>query len=139
MAALAAGRAWCGSLTAYRGSLDLMADGSCPMGSVSVSAATSRKLIATATEIPSGGTLQILRGTVDCAGTASLRANTQVVATYTAAQLASGSVTTTIDTSKSRFVRTMVRGAAGTAIGASNPVWLLRTAPPGGIPNHRAC
>lgn len=139
LAALAAGRAWCGSLTGYRGSLDLMVDGSCPMGSVSVSTASSRKLVASATKVPTGGSLQILRGTVDYAGTAALKANTQVVATYTAAQLASGSVTTTIDTSKSRFVRTLVRDSAGTAIGASNPVWLLRSAPPGGIPRRRAC
>jgi hypothetical protein len=139
LAALAAGRAWCGSLASYRGSLDLMVDGSCPMGSVSVSSATSRKLVARATKIPSGGSLQILRGIADYAGTASLVPNTQVIANYTAEQLSSGSVTASIDTSKSRFVRTQVRDASGTVIGASNPVWLLRTAPPGGIPQRRSC
>src|SRR5215472_6073994 len=45
LAALAAGRAWCASLSRYRGSMDLLVDGSVPMGSVSVSAVTSRKLV----------------------------------------------------------------------------------------------
>jgi hypothetical protein len=136
--ALAAGRAWCAPLSSYRGSLDLLVDGSVPMGSVSVSTATSRKLVATATGIPSGGSLQILLGTVDYAGIAALKSNAQVVATYSASQLAGGSVTRWIDTSKSRFVRTRVLSVSGAVIALSNPVWLLRSAPPGGIPPLRA-
>jgi hypothetical protein len=136
--ALGAGRAWCASLSAYRGSLDLLVDGSCPMGSVSVSKAKSRKLAATATGIPAGGSLQVLQGTVDYAGNAALAANTHVVATYSARQLAGGSVTLGIDTSNSRFVRTQVRSSSGAVIALSNPVWLLRSAPPGGIPPLRA-
>ncbi len=46
LAALAAGRAWCASLSRYRGSLDLLVDGTVPMGSVSVSKVVSRKLVA---------------------------------------------------------------------------------------------
>ncbi len=139
LAPLAAGRAWCASLSGYRGSLDLMVDGSCPMGSASVSAATWRKLVASATRIPSGGSLQVLQGTVDYAGTAALTPNTQVIAVYAPEQLLSGSVTTSVNTSKSRFVRTQVLDAAGAVVGASNPVWLLRSPPPGGIPPSRAC
>ncbi len=138
LAALAAGRAWTASLSSYRGSLDLLVDGSCPMGSVSVSKVTSRKVVASATQIPAGGSLQVLRGTVDYAGTAALTANTKVVASYTAAQVAGGSVTRWIDTSMSRFVRTRVLNSSGTVVGLSNPVWLLRSAPPGGIPAPRA-
>jgi hypothetical protein len=138
LAALVAGRAWSASLSSYRGGLDLLVDGSCPMGSVSVSSLTSRKLVVSATGIPAGGALQVLRGTVDYAGTAGLVANTKVVGTYTASQLASGQVTWRIDTSKSRFVRTQVLNSSGTVIGLSNPVWLLRSAPPGGIPVPRA-
>ena len=74
----------------YRGSLDMLVDGSCPMGSVSVSGVTSRKLVASATAIPAGGALQVLPGTVDYAGTAALAANTKVIGTYTAADLAGG-------------------------------------------------
>jgi hypothetical protein len=138
LAALAGGRAWCASLSGYRGSLDLLVDGSAPMGSVTVAKVASRKLVASATQIPAGGSLQILQGTVDYAGTAALAANTKVIASYPAAQLAGGSVTRSIDTSASRFVRSRVLDAAGTVIGVSNPVWLLRAAPPGGIPPRRA-
>jgi hypothetical protein len=55
--ALAAGRAWCGSLSGYRGALDMLVDGSVPMGAVSVSSVTSRRLAATATQVPTGSTL----------------------------------------------------------------------------------
>jgi len=73
IAALAAGRAWCGSLSAYRGALDLLVDGLVPMGAVSVSSVTSRQLVAAATGLPAGSTLQILQGAVDYAGQAGLR------------------------------------------------------------------
>jgi hypothetical protein len=139
LAALAAGRSWCGSLSSYRGSLDLLVDGTCPMGSVSVASLTSRKLVARATGIPSGGYLQILRGTADYAGTANLTSNAKVVATYTASQLAGGSVSLAIDTTSSRFVRTQVLNSSGVIIGLSNPVWLLRSKPAAGIPASRAC
>jgi hypothetical protein len=137
LTALAAGRAWCASLSRYRGSLDLLVDGSVPMGSASVSTVNSRKLVATATSMPSGGSLQILQGTVDYAGTAALAANTKVIGSYTTAQLAGGSVTRWIDTTMDRFVRTQVLDSSSTVVGLSNPVWLLRSAPPGGIPGSR--
>ncbi len=138
LAALAAGRAWCGSLSRYRGSLDLLVDGSCPMGSVSVSTVGSRQLVATATHIPAGGSLQVLQGTVDHAGTADLAANTRVIASYGAGDVGGGSVGTSIDTSQHSFVRTQVLDGAGIIIGVSNPVWLLRSRPARGIPAARA-
>jgi hypothetical protein len=137
LAALAAGRAWCASLSHYRGSLDLLVDGSVPMGSVSVSSVTRRSLTATATGIPAQGRFQILQGGVDYAGAASLSANTTVIGSYTAAQLAAGSVTQRIDASQDSFVRTQVLDSTGTLVGLSNPVWLLRAEPPGGIPAPR--
>jgi hypothetical protein len=138
LASLAAGRAWCGSLRAFRGSLDLLVDGSCPMGSVSVSRATSRRLVASATRVPAGGALQVIQGAVDYAGTAGLTADTKVIGVYPARDLAGGSVAQPIDTRQDSFVRTQVLSAAGDVISLSNPVWLLRTAPPGGIPAPRA-
>ena len=138
LAALAAGRAWCGSLSGYRGSLDMLVDGSCTMGSVSVSGFTSRKLVANAADVPAGGSLQVFQGTIDFAGTTALAANTKVIGTYSAADLAGGAVTQQVDTSQASFVRTQVRNASGAMIGLSNPVWLLRAAPPGGIPTPRA-
>jgi hypothetical protein len=139
LAALARGQAWCASLSSYRGSVDLLVDGTCPMGSVSVSSVSSRKLAATATGVPAGGSLQVLQGRVDYAGTQNLTANAQVIGSYTAAQLASGSATRTIDTTEDSFVRTQVLSSSGAVIGLSNPVWLLRTAPPRGIPAPRRC
>jgi hypothetical protein len=137
LAALTAGRAWCASLSGYQGRLSLLVDGSVPMGSASVSTVNSRKLVAAATGIPPGGSLQILQGTVDYPGTAALAANTKVIASYTAAQLANGSVTRAIDTSKDRFVRTQVLDSSATVVGLSNPVWLLRSTPRRGIPAPR--
>jgi hypothetical protein len=138
LAALAAGRAWCGSLSGFRGSLDLAVDGSCPMGSVSVSVAASRRLTVAATAIPARGSLQVLQGAVDFAGTAGLAANTRVIGAYTAADLASGSVTESIDNRQGSFLRAQVLSASGAVVGLSNPVWLLRAAPPHGIPRPRA-
>jgi hypothetical protein len=43
-----------------------------------------------------------------------------------------------VDTSVSRFVRTVIRDAGGTTVAVSNPVWLLRQQPPNGIPAARA-
>jgi len=142
LAALAAGRAWCWSLSEFAGpgaSLDLVADGCCPMGSVSLSALTARKLTVTATGIPAGGSLVVLQGAVDYAGSSEPLSNTRQIASYTAAQLAShgGSATLTADTTAESYLRTVVHDANGTTIAASNPVWLLRNTPPGGIPAPR--
>ena len=99
LAALAAGRAWCGSLSRYRGALDMLVDGSVPMGAVSVSSVKSRSLVATATQMPARSTLQVLRGAVDYAGQNGLSGNTKVIGSYTRAQLAGGSVRQAVDTS----------------------------------------
>ena len=138
LAALAAGRAWCGSLSGFRGSLDLLVDGSSPMGSVSISKAATRQAALTATSVPAGGSVQLLQGTVDYAGTSALAANTRVIASYPARDLASGSVTTSVDNSRGSFIRSQVLNSGGATVGLSNPAWLLRSPPPGGIPAARA-
>ena len=137
VAALAAGRSWCGSLSAFRGALDMLVDGSVPMGAVSVSPVNSRSLMATATKMPTGSTLQILQGVVDYAGQQQLSANTKVIGSYPAAQLAGGSVEQAVDTSAGSFLRTQIVASTGAVIAASNPVWLLRSVPPNGIPAAR--
>jgi len=137
LAALAAGRAWCASLSKFRGSLDLLVDGSVPMGSVSVSHVRSRNLVASAAGLRSDATVQVLQGAVDYAGTSGLAANTKVIGTYPAADFSGGSVSQRIDTSADSFVRTQVVNNQGEVIALSNPVWLLRHPPPGGIPAAR--
>jgi hypothetical protein len=139
LVALAAGRAWCASLPWYRGGLDLLVDGSCPMGSASVSALTTRQSTVVATGLPTNGVLEVVRGVVDYAGTKSPAPDTAVIATYSAADLAAGTVSLAIDSSTSSFVRTQVVDSTGTIVALSNPAWLLREVPPLGIPGPRAC
>jgi hypothetical protein len=142
MAAMAAGQLWCGSLTEFGGpqaSLNLTVDGTCPMGSVSLSTLTSRQLTVYATGLPANGSLQVLQGTVDYAGTADPAPDTSVIASYTPAELAGGGgqATLAVDTSGESFVRTVVADAGGAIVGASNPAWLLQNPPPNGIPAPR--
>ena len=138
LASLAAGRAWCAPLASYRGSMDLLVDGACPMGSVSVSGVGSRQLSVSATDVPAGGSVQVVQGPVDYAGTQALSAGTVVVASVAAADLAGDQVGVALDTTASSYVRTQVVDASGAVIGLSNPVWLLRDQPPHGIPAPRA-
>jgi hypothetical protein len=138
LAGLRAGRAWSYNLAKFRGTLDLMADGSAPMGSVTVSTANTRNVLLSATAMPSGSSLQVVRGVVDYGGASHPTPNATVVKTYAASALASGSVTYAADNTSSAFYRTQVVASNGAIIAASNPVWLLRSAPPGGVPAPRA-
>jgi hypothetical protein len=108
------------------------------MGAVSVSSVTSRQLAATATGLPSGAVLQVLQGAVDYAGTSAPKPNAQLIASYTAAELAGGQVVQTVSTGQDSFLRTQVVSSTGAIIATSNPVWLLRNPPPNGIPPARA-
>jgi len=135
--ALRSGRAWLSSLSGFKGQLDLLVDNAVPMGSASVSGVTQRNVLIVATGMPAGSTLRVVRGTVDYAGTGDPTPSTQVVATFTATQLSGGSATLSINTSTSRFVRTEVVNNSGVVVAVSNPVWLLREQPPGGIPAPR--
>ncbi len=139
LAALAAGRAWCGSLSGFPGTLDLLVDGSCPMGSASVSQVTSRQLAVTGTQIPAGGSVLVIQGAVDYAGATAPTPDTSVIATYSGTDLASGGgeVSLPVDTSSDSFIRTQVLDARASTVATSNPVWLLRNPPPGGIPVPR--
>ena len=137
LAALAAGRSWCGSLSKFTGTLDLLIDAAIPMGAVSVSAVTSRQLAAVATGLPAGSTLQILQGAVDYAGQTGLAANTTIIGSYPASTISGGAVTLTIDTAESSFLRTQVVSSTGAILATSNPVWLLQSPPPNGIPAPR--
>ena len=137
LAALLAGRAWAGPISSPV-TLDLMADGSCPMGSVSVSTARSRSVQVQATGLPAGSTLELVRGAVDYAGTADPTATSTRVASVGAAGLTAGSTTLSVDTSASCFVRAVVRSSSGGVLCASNPLWMLRETPPTPIPAARA-
>ena len=138
LSALRSGRAWCSSLSRYRGSLDLLVDHSVPMGAVSVSGLTRRTLDVIATQLPIGAKVQVLQGQVDYAGVSAPTPNTTVVASYPARALQKGRVALSLDTKRSSFCRVEVLDLTGRVISASNPVWLLRERPPAGSPQHRA-
>ena len=138
LAATVAGRLWCGSLSLFRGTLDLLVDGSVPMGAASVSSLGSRQLAVSATGVPKNGSVQVLQGAVDYAGTSGLASNAQVIASYPASNFAGGPVSLPVDTTADSFVRTRVLTSTGQVVGLSNPVWLFQNPPPGGIPGPRA-
>jgi hypothetical protein len=107
------------------------------MGSATVSLLPQRQVQLVATGLPTGASVRVMRGTVDYAGTADPSPNTVPVATYTDADFAAGQVALAVDTTTSCFVRTEVVSSGGAVVGLSNPLWLLRETPPGGIPAAR--
>lgn len=136
--ALAAGQVYFGDPFRFSGQLDLVVDGACPMGSVSVSTAPSRALTLTATGVPSGGQVLLVQGVVDYAGSTQPDPRNTVKA-FPASALTTGSVSVKLDNRVSTYVRTVVVNSAGLALAYSNPAWLLRSVPPTGIPAVRSC
>jgi hypothetical protein len=135
-AALRAGRAFTAHLGRYPGGeLDMLVDGTVKMGAVSVSTKTSRQLAIHAANVPAGATVQLITGPVDYAGQAD--PGTTVLRSFAASAFAGGVVSVSVSTSSSRFYRVQVRSSTSEIIGTGNPVWLLRQAPPSGIPASR--
>jgi hypothetical protein len=60
-----------------------------------------------------------------------------VIGTATEAQLEAGVVTRGVDTSTNCFVRVQIRDTSNRIVAFSNPIWLLRADPPGGVPQLR--
>jgi len=132
LAALRAGRAFCSDLPKFKGgALDLTVDGAVPMGSVSVRPdLDQRQLTIMAVGLPTGGSVQVVRGPVDYAGSSYPDPGTQVVTTVPAADFATGSTTVPVDTTTSCFVRVTALSSTNVVVALSNPVGLLREAPP---------
>lgn len=138
LAALAAGRVYCGSLSAAPVALDLLVDRQVPMGAVSVSSLTSRSLTLTAAGLPAGWTVALLQGNVDYAGTSGLASNTRRLGSFGPGDLnGQGQATVIVNTSASSYLRTQIVDSTGKIRALSNPVWLLDSAPPNGIPAPR--
>ncbi len=134
--ALRAGRAYCGNPKAFRGELDLIVDGTVLMGQADVADVPTRQLRIAATDVPAGGRVDVVRGLVDLAGP-TVPDPVVVRTSLPASAFAAGSADVAIDTTASRFVRVEVRTSTGSIVALSNPVWLLRSAPPLGIPAVR--
>jgi hypothetical protein len=127
LAALRRGNAYFGDLAKFRGQLDIRLNGRPAMGGVAVSGASHRRLTVLATGMPAGGHLEVVRGTVDLAGPRDTTPEISI-STLTAGDLDSAAQAgISVDTSRSRFVRLVMRNSAGLAIAFSNPVWLLRS------------
>jgi hypothetical protein len=138
VAALRSGRCYFGDMRRFAGALDLVVDGACPMGSASVSELPVRELAVYASGVPSDGSVRLVQGVVDYAGASRPDPSTSVWS-YPASEFAAGARLVTLDTTVSSFVRVEVVDGAGVLVAGSNPVWLLRSAPDGGIPAARAC
>ncbi|MBM9509260.1 hypothetical protein [Actinacidiphila acididurans] len=134
--ALAAGNVFFGNPALFAGTLALLVDGAAPMGSVTVSGALTRNVRVLADGLPADSVVRIVQGTVDGAGPSVPEPGTSF-AQLPASQFAGGYVDVKVDTSAPRFVRVEVRTPAGDVIALSNPVWLLRDDPAGGIPATR--
>jgi hypothetical protein len=107
------------------GQIDLRVDGTVLMGQASASSSNSRRLEVYASSLPSGSTVQLIRGPVG--GTGSDPQTTALPSIQASAFAGSAhTVNRAIDTSSPCFVRAQVRNSAGVLIGTSNPVWLLR-------------
>ena len=117
------------------GEIDLLVDGTVPMGGVSVGGAGTRQLAIAATALPAGSSVQVVSGPVDYTG--AVDPGTTVVSTLTAAAFAHGPVTMPVSASASRFYRAQVVSSAGVLLGSGNPVWLLRESPPVPVPPGR--
>jgi hypothetical protein len=107
------------------------------MGGVSVSRADSRSVQIEVSEIPAGGTVDVIRGDVDLAGPDEVDPVLSTTTLRPEAFDRSDRAALDVDTTASRFVRVVVKTAAGLPVGFSNPVWLLRERPPHEIPPAR--
>jgi len=132
---LRAGRVFVGELGGFDGHLDVGVEGN-PMGSVSVlPGAGSRELTVTGIDLPTGSTVEVVRGPVDYSD--SVDPGTTVVQTLPAAAFGTGQATVGIDASTSCFVRINVVSSTGRRVAFSNPVVLLQSEPPSPVPDWR--
>lgn len=129
LSAVGRGRAWFWDLAGWRGTLELLVGGAPAMGGVLLTSAPRTSVRAVVTDVPGGGSVEIVVGTVDLAGTAALRPLVDVRPAPPGSR--------TVDVPPDSYVRAVVRSRAGAVVGFSNPVWVLRAAPPAGVPAGR--
>lgn len=124
--ALGAGRAWCARLGGWDGALQTRAAGGPAMGGVAVTGQPAVPVTVTATDLPKGGSLEIVTGSADRAAVAPA-----VISTVARAGEHS------LDAPTGSYVRAVVRDGEGRIVGIGNPTWVLREPPPGGVPPAR--
>ena len=134
--ALGAGRCYVGHLTSFGGTIDMSLDGTVPMGAVVVGDPVDRTLRLEVTGIPTGGAVQLVRGNVDYAGTATPQPNTAVMVSRSAAQLESEPAIP-LPAADDFFVRAQVVTSSGAVVGFGQPIWQIRQKPRTGVPARR--
>jgi len=136
LGALSRGRAYVGYLGAFGGTIDMAVDSDIPMGAVAVGGGSSRTVRIDVTGLPPGGAVQVVRGAVDYAGLSTPRPDTKVLASKGAGDLQK-SAEVPLDAGDDCFVRLQVVRADGAVVAFGQPTWLLRNAPPHGVPAGR--
>ncbi|MEV0005429.1 hypothetical protein AB0H28_24515 [Micromonospora sp. NPDC050980] len=136
VAALRAGQAWFADLVGYRGALDLELGGRSAMGALPTVAGDTVTVRLRATDLPAGATVEVVTGEVDLAGAAD---PTPAIRTGQVPwrQVRQGWHDLSVRVGGGAYVRTQVRDRDGDIVAASNPLWLLRQAPPRGVPAAR--
>jgi len=134
--ALGRGRTFTGYLGSFAGTIDMTVDDTVPMGSVVVAPPTARSLRLHVTGIPDGGAVHVVRGVVDHAGTADPTPGTTVVKSLAATDLAR-TPSLPLDVSGDCFHRVQVTDRSGAVVAYGQPIWLLGTPPPLGVPTRR--
>jgi hypothetical protein len=137
LGAMRSGRCFFSDLRRFRGRLDLIVDGATPMGSISVSDETERELEIHAAAVPRGASLWLVQGPVDDAGPGEPVPGT-THRPIPAGSLVDGRALVAIDASAPTFVRAEVRDGEDRLVAGTNPVWLLREPPTGGVPVDRS-
>lgn len=135
-AALKAGRAWFADLAAFNGTIDVVADGFVPMGSVAVVDRDRTSLDVHVTDLPTGWRVGVVSGVADEMGSTALD---PVVTSRTFAhdELVDGTLSLKVNSTYSRFHRVVLHDPSGEVRAHSNPLWLLRSEPAATVPDER--
>ncbi|HEY6747510.1 MAG TPA: hypothetical protein VI357_17545 [Mycobacteriales bacterium] len=123
-AALRAGRAWAYKPNSWNGTLRTTAGDSPALGAVVATGGRPVPVTVAATDLPRGGTLEVVTGRADRAAPVPAIRTTPAPAGIHTADLAPGS-----------YVRAVVRDADGRIVGVGNPTWVVRDH--AGIPAER--
>ena len=130
------GRVYVGYLGSFGGTIDMVVDGSIPMGSVVVGPRRARTLRIDVTGLPDGGAVELVRGPVDRRGTADPTPGTTVVRTLGAADL-SRFDELPLDVDGDCFHRLQVTDRDGGVVAYGQPIWQLAEEPSSGVPERR--
>jgi len=134
--ALSAGRAWFCDPAAWRGTMEISAQGRAAMGGVLVTPDTSVPFEVAASDLPADSTLELVTGAADFAG-ADNPEPAITTRRIPADEVLHGSVEWDFEPGPGRYLRAAVRDSAGAIIGFSNPTWVFPTTPAGGVPPQR--